>query len=244
MCGIAGCWKRPGASELALTQWGEAMNGALQHRGPDDGGLWVDCTTGIALASRRLAIVDLSPAGHQPMVSSCKRYVIVYNGEIYNSLEIREELEKAGQHFIGHSDTEVLLEACALWGVERALTQMNGMFGFALWDRGARTLTLARDRIGIKPLYYGWCHDTLLFGSELKALVSHPDFSGELDRNSLALFLRFNYIPAPYSIYRNVYKLPPGHFLTMSAPQKRNSPEPYWCGRKMVEEARHSRSRY
>jgi len=227
MCGIAGFWKRSGGSKHALTRWGEEMNDTLRHRGPDDGGVWVDDAAGIALANRRLAIVDLSPAGHQPMVSKCGRYVIVYNGELYNSLDLRQELEKAGQHFVGHSDTEVLLEACALWGVERALPRMNGMFGFALWDRKTRALTLARDRIGIKPLYYGWSRDTLLFGSELKALVSHPDFCGGLDRNSLALFLRFNYIPAPYSIYKDVFKLPPGHVLTVSTPEERSSPEPY-----------------
>ncbi len=243
MCGIAGFWKRPGASEGALTQWGEAMNGSLRHRGPDDGGLWVDCTAGIVLANRRLAILDLSPAGHQPMVSKCGRYVIVYNGEVYNSLEIQQQLAKEGQHCVSQSDTEVLLEACALWGVERTLTRLNGMFGFALWDRGGRTLTLARDRIGIKPLYYGWFRDTFLFGSELKALVAHPDFSGDLDRNSLALFLRFNYIPAPYSIYRNVYKLPPGQFLTLSTSLEPKSPNPYWCAKRMVEEASHSRCR-
>src|SRR2546428_13349205 len=132
MCGITGFWKRPGASAQTLTQWGEAMNGTLRHRGPDDGGVWADCTAGVALANRRLAILDLSPAGHQPMISRCRRFVIVYNGEIYNSLEIRQQLEKEGQHFIGHSDTEVLLEACGLWGVEPALTLMNGMFAFAL----------------------------------------------------------------------------------------------------------------
>src|SRR6266850_4196137 len=241
MCGIAGFWKRSGGSKHALTRWGEEMNHTLEHRGPDDGGVWVDGAAGIALANRRLAIVDLSPAGHQPMVSTCGRYVIVYNCELYNSLELRQELEKAGQHFVGHSDTEVLLEACAVWGVERALPRMNGMFGFALWDRKTRALALARDRIGIKPLYYGWSRDTFLFGSELKALVAHPDFSAGLDRNSLALFLRFNYIPAPYSIYKDVFKLPPGHVLTVSTPEERSSPEPYWCAKKMVEEASHSR---
>src|SRR5437016_4112739 len=191
MCGITGFWKQPGESERVMTQWGDAMNQTLWHRGPDDSGLWADHGAGIVLATRRLAILDLSPAGHKPMVSSCGRYVIVYNGEIYNFLEVRLELEKEGRRFVSHTDTEVLLEACALWGVESALTRLNGMFGFALWDRKARTLTLARDRIGVKPLYYGWCRDTFLFSSELKALCAYPDFNGELDSNSLALFLRF-----------------------------------------------------
>src|SRR5262249_33466882 len=165
------------------------------------------------------------------------------NGEIYNFLEIRQALEKERQHFASNSDTEVLLEACALWGVEHALTRLNGMFSFALWDRHERTLTLARDRLGIKPLFYGWCNNTLLFGSELKAFHAHPDFTGKLDRNSLALFLRLGYIPAPYSIYENIYKLLPGHVLTVSAPHERTSPEPFWCARKIVERGLHSRFR-
>jgi asparagine synthase (glutamine-hydrolysing) len=241
MCGIAGFWKQPGATEQALTQWGDAMNSTLRHRGPDDGGLWVDCAAGIVLANRRLAILDLSPAGHQPMISHCGRYVIAYNGEIYNFLEIRQELEKERQHFVSNSDTEVLLEACALWGIEHALTQLNGMFSIALWDRQERTLTLARDRLGVKPLFYGWCKNTFLFGSELKAFHAHPNFTGKLDRNSLALFLRLGYIPAPYSIYENIYKLLPGHLLTVSAPQEQISPEPYWCVRNIVERGIHSR---
>src|SRR5437773_216470 len=170
MCGIIGFWKSPNQSKEILTEVGHAMNAALRHRGPDDDGLWVDSAAGIALGSRRLAILDLSPAGHMPMVSHCGRYVIVFNGEIYNFLEIRRDLENEGCYFVSNSDTEVLLEACARWGVERTLRQLNGMFGFALWDRDARSLTLARDRVGIKPLYYGWSENTFLFGSELKAL--------------------------------------------------------------------------
>jgi asparagine synthase (glutamine-hydrolysing) len=218
-----------------MTQWGDAMNRALLHRGPDDGGLWADHAAGLVLASRRLAIVDLSPAGHQPMTSHCGRYVIAYNGEIYNFLDIRRDLEKEGQYFVGHSDTEVLLEACALWGIEPALSRMNGMFSFALWDTKEHTLTLVRDRLGVKPLYYGWSRNTLLFGSELKAFHSFPAFTGTLDRSSLALFLRLGYVPAPYSIYENIYKLPPGHLLTVSAPGEHASPRPYWRVRKIVE---------
>ena len=235
MCGITGFWRQPGASEQVMTQWGDAMNRTLRHRGPDDGGLWADHTAGIVLASRRLAILDLSPAGHQPMTSHCGRYVIAYNGEIYNFLDIRRDLEKEGQRFVSSSDTEVLLEACALWGTERALHRLNGMFSFAFWDTKEHTLTLVRDRLGIKPLYYGWSHNTFLFGSELKALHSFPGFNGTLDRSSLGLFLRLGYVPAPYSIYENVYKLPPGHSLTMSAPREHASPRPYWCVRKIVE---------
>jgi len=218
-----------------MTQWGDAMNSALRHRGPDDGGLWLDSAAGIVLGNRRLAILDLSSAGRQPMISRCGRYVIVFNGEIYNFLEIRLELEKGGQQFVSNSDTEVLLSACAWWGIERTLRRLNGIFGFAVWDRQEHTLTLARDHLGIKPLFYGWCQNTFLFGSELKALYSHPDFNGKLDRNSLALFLRLGYIPAPHSIYENIYKLPPGNVLTVSAPQDQRSPEPYWCVRKIVQ---------
>jgi asparagine synthase (glutamine-hydrolysing) len=243
MCGITGFWQHPGASDQALTQWGNAMNTALRHRGPDDGGLWVDGGVGIGLANRRLAIVDLSPAGHQPMISHSGRYVIAYNGEIYNFLDIRQDLEQAGQQFVSHSDTEVLLEACALWGVERAVKHLNGMFSFALWDRQECTLTLVRDRLGVKPLFYGWSHGTFLFGSELKALCAHPDFSRTLDHSSVTLFLRLGYIPAPYCIYEHIYKLPPGHMLTVSAPQQHPSPEAYWSAKTIVESGRSSRVR-
>ena len=235
MCGITGFFKPPGESEETLTQWADAMNGTLRHRGPDDAGLWIDCAAGIVLAHRRLAILDLSPAGHQPMMSHCGRYVIAFNGEIYNHVEIRRELEKEGLCLTSTSDTEVLVNACALWGVERTLCRLNGMFSFALWDRKEHTLALARDRLGKKPLYYGWSQHTFLFGSELKALCSHPGFTEKLDRSSLALFLRLGYIPAPHSIYQNIYKLPPGHFLNISVPRQRVSPEPYWCVKKTVE---------
>ncbi|PYO51137.1 MAG: asparagine synthase (glutamine-hydrolyzing) [Gemmatimonadetes bacterium] len=235
MCGITGFWKHPGESMEVMTQWGDAMNDTLRHRGPDDGGLWADDKAGVVLASRRLAILDLSPAGHQPMTSHRGRYVLAYNGEIYNFLEIRRDLEREGEYCVSNSDTEVLLEACALWGIEPALSRLNGMFSFALWDTKEHTLTLVRDRLGVKPLYYGWTHNTFLFGSELKALHSFPDFTGTVDRSSVALFLRLGYVPAPYSIYENIYKLPPGHLLTISAPRQHTSPRSYWCARRMAE---------
>jgi asparagine synthase (glutamine-hydrolysing) len=238
MCGITGFWLGSETTEEAMTAWGEAMTGTLRHRGPDDGGLWVDASSGIVLAHRRLAIVDLSPAGHQPMISQCGRYVIVFNGEIYNHVAIRRELEKEGQRLAGTSDTEVLVNACALWGVERTLPRLNGMFGFALWDIANRTLTLARDRLGKKPLYYGWAGNTFLFASELKALCCHPAFNGQIDHRSLALFLRLGYIPAPHSIYRQIGKLRPGHFLTVSTPQRQASQQPYWCIKNAVEQAK------
>jgi asparagine synthase (glutamine-hydrolysing) len=235
MCGITGFFKAPAESKQTLTEWGDAMNCTLRHRGPDDSGLWVDAAAGIVLAHRRLAILDLSAAGHQPMMSHCGRYVIVFNGEIYNFLDIRRELEKQGLCLVSTSDTEVLVNACARWGTERTLNRLNGMFGFALWDKKEHTLTLARDRLGKKPLYYGWNQNTFLFGSELKALCSHPGFNGKLDRSSLALFLRLGYIPAPHSIYQNIYKLPPGHILSISVPRDNVSPRPYWFVKKAVQ---------
>src|SRR5262249_12046505 len=235
MCGIAGLWKADGESEQTLIEWGEGMNRSLRHRGPDDSGLWVDAAAGLVLAHRRLAIIDLSPRGHQPMTSRCTRYVIAFNGEIYNFLDVRRDLEKAGLSFRSNSDTEVLVDACAFWGVEPTLDRLNGMFAFALWDRRERRLTLARDRMGKKPLYYGWHRNTLLFGSELKALCSHSGFPREIDHGSLALFLRLGYVPAPHSIYRDVYKLPAGHFLELSALHDRPSSKPYWSPKTAVE---------
>ena len=216
MCGIAGLWDTSRrASSAGLQEAAGRMSASLVHRGPDDSGLWTDADTGIALASRRLAILDLSPAGRQPMVSASGRYVIVFNGEIYNCEELRSELSEVP--FRGHSDTEVILAAFELWGIPAALPRFNGMFALAVWDRAERRLYLARDRFGEKPLYYAWMGDTLLFGSELKALRAYPGFAGELDRDSLALYLRHNCIPAPYSIYKNVRKLPPASCLSVGS---------------------------
>jgi asparagine synthase (glutamine-hydrolysing) len=193
------------------------MADQLVHRGPDDSGVWVDGEAGIALGFRRLSIVDLSPAGHQPMTSSSGRYVIVFNGEVYNFGELRRDLESRGHSFRGHSDTEVMLEAVSEWGLEEAVKKFVGMFAFALWDRRERVLYLVRDRLGIKPLYWGWQHKTFLFGSELKALRVHPDFDPEINCGALALYLRYGYIPQPYSIYQGIWKLPPGHILSLRA---------------------------
>lgn len=214
------------------------MASAIVNRGPDDTGAWVDPQVGLGLAHRRLAIIDLSPAGHQPMMSASERLVIVFNGEIYNHMALREELEKQGRApaWRGHSDTETLLAAFDAWGVEQALKRTIGMFALALWDRQAHTLTLARDRLGEKPLYFGWQGQgdkgVFLFASELKAMREHPGFVGEIDRGAVSLLLRHNCVPAPYSIYRGIAKLTPGHYLTLSEHdlQKRIVPrsEPYW----------------
>ncbi|WP_266157812.1 asparagine synthase (glutamine-hydrolyzing) [Dyella silvatica] len=215
MCGIAGFWQPRGGSQTAMQQQVDRMGARLLHRGPDDDGSWCDEAAGIALAQRRLAIQDLSQAGHQPMHSSCGRYVAVFNGEIYNHFDLRAQLAAEGRmlSWRGHSDTETLMACFVAWGVERSLQGAVGMFAIALWDRQERALTIARDRLGEKPLYYGWQGDTLVFGSELKALRAHPTFRGDIDRNALALLLRHNCIPAPYSIYSGIKKLPPGHLL-------------------------------
>jgi asparagine synthase (glutamine-hydrolysing) len=169
-----------------------------------------DVADGIALGHRRLAIVDLSPTGHQPMISGDGRYIIVFNGEVYNFRALRAELELAGDRFRGTWDTEIMLAAISRWGLKPALRHFIGMFAFALWDREQRTLSLVRDRVGIKPLYYGWSGATLLFGSELKALRSEPSFTAEVDRDSLAPYFRYGYVPSPHAICRDVFKVVPG----------------------------------
>ncbi|MEN1960549.1 asparagine synthase (glutamine-hydrolyzing) [Luteimonas sp. MJ246] len=214
MCGIAGAWTPGPEDPGVLHALGAAMGVAIAHRGPDDAGTWADAEAGLVLSHRRLAILDLSPAGHQPMASADGRWLLAYNGEVYNHAELRAELAALGVAFRGHSDTEVLLEAIARWGVDAALARANGMFAFAAWDTQARTLWLARDRVGKKPLYYGWCGDgSFVFGSELAALRAHPALKVEVDPDALALLLRFDYIPAPHAILRGVHKLGAGRLL-------------------------------
>ena len=207
------------------------MADTIAHRGPDSTGYWTDNKAGISLAHRRLAIVDLSPAGAQPMVSVSGRYIIVYNGEIYNHRELRSALNSAGSTipWRGHSDTEVILAGFECWGVVPTLERMNGMFAFALWDRERQVLTLSRDRMGEKPLYYGLMGKSFLFGSELKSLTAHPNFSAEIDRQALTSFFRFNYIPAPLSIWDGIRKLPPATYIEISnGGQKLSDPVSYW----------------
>lgn len=205
------------------------MSNALAHRGPDDTGTWHDHEAGLYLGFRRLAIIDLSAAGHQPMVSSSGRYVLVYNGEIYNHQALRRRLEEeSSPEWRGDSDTETLLRAIETWGVDDALNACNGMFAFALWDRQRDQLTLARDRFGEKPLYYGWQGDVFMFGSELKALRRHPSFKGVVDRDALCLQLRYNCIPAPHTIYQGIYKLPPGSKLVVRRSTRDPLATGYW----------------
>jgi asparagine synthase (glutamine-hydrolysing) len=218
------------------------MTSTLVHRGPDSAGYWVDEQAGAALGHRRLAIIDLTPEGHQPMHSACGRYVIAFNGEVYNFKALRHELESTSEGhpiiFRGHSDTEVMLAAISRWGLEQALQRFNGMFAFALWDRQERKLHLARDRIGEKPLYYGWVGKHFVFGSELKALWAFPGFKSDIDRGALALYLRHNYIPSPYSIYRGIHKLPAGTMLTVAVSDSNAPllPKAYWSCREVAEQ--------
>ncbi|HET8619164.1 MAG TPA: asparagine synthase (glutamine-hydrolyzing) [Acidimicrobiales bacterium] len=231
MCGIAGVFDPEAATPAdRLAQLATTMAGTLRHRGPDDDGVWVDAPAGIGLGFRRLAIIDLSDAGHQPMRSPAGRYTMVFNGEIYNHGELRHALGPAVR-LRGHSDTEVLLAAMDAWGVEGALGRANGMFALAVVDARTGALCLARDRLGEKPLYYGWAGDTLVFGSELKALRAHPDLPGTIDRGALALFLRYTFVPAPHTIYERVRKLLPGTTVTFTAgmpPGHLPPPRPYW----------------
>jgi asparagine synthase (glutamine-hydrolysing) len=230
MCGITGFvgGRFDNGGQEARATLGR-MTGAIAYRGPDSAGAWLEPEHKVALGHRRLAILDLSPAGEQPMTSPSGRFVTVYNGEIYNHMELRERLPGPWR---GHSDTETLLAAIEAWGVEEALKHCVGMFALALWDRQEKALILARDRLGEKPLYYGWQgagpDSAFLFGSELKALARHPAFRREVDRQALALFTRFNYVPAPHSIYAGISKLPPGTFLTLRADDRTPAITPYW----------------
>src|SRR4029077_21196918 len=216
MCGIAGMvdW-RAATSADTLRSIGEAMIETVRHRGPDAGDVWVEPEGGVALGQRRLAIIDLSPGGAQPMHSADRRYVITFNGEIYNFRDIRRELQAAGRSMRSESDTEVLLEACALWGVEAAIDRTVGMFAFALWDRKTRSLVLARDRLGIKPLYYAATPERVIFASQLKAFRATPGWTPSIDDDAVVGYLRHAYIAQPRTIYREARKLPPGHILTL-----------------------------
>ena len=237
MCGFAGALHR-GPSSSDWEDSLRAMGATIAHRGPDGEGVWHDAAAGIGVVHRRLAVVDRSSDGHQPMLSPGERYVLVYNGEIYNHAELREALLHRGCSFRGHSDTEVLLTAICEWGVERSLQRCVGMFAFALWDRETRKLVLARDRIGEKPLYYGWQGRAFLFGSELRALRAHSAFGGQIDRGALTTLVRHNYVPAPHSIYSGISKLRPGTYLeldgSLSSPPARIEPVAYWSLARVV----------
>jgi asparagine synthase (glutamine-hydrolysing) len=216
MCGITGFIQYKGGTGEEISSRCTDMADSILHRGPDAGGVWVDPSFRLALGHRRLSIIDLSAAGAQPMVSASQRYVLSFNGEIYNFVRLRKELEVSAYPFRGHSDTEVILSAVEYFGVEKAVSKLEGMFALAVWDRQTRCLWLARDRAGKKPLYYGWCGESFLFGSELKALRKHPDFDGELDRDALGQYIQYGWVSQPHSIYRKVRKLPPGSLLKIA----------------------------
>lgn len=217
MCGVCGVWFGQSRSRDELSHCAAAMAKRLRHRGPDDAGIFADGAAGLTLGHQRLSVVDLSAHGHQPMLSASGRYVVAYNGEIYNHQCLRRELQSSGRSFLGHSDTEVILAAIEHWGINGALPRFNGMFAFALWDRKDQSLVLARDRVGIKPMYFGWASSKFVFGSELKAIATLPGFANPINRESLALLLTYGYIPAPYSVYQNVYKLLPGTSLRIDS---------------------------
>ena len=247
MCGVAGFVQRGGFPGAQGRLVASKMADALAHRGPDDADVWLDGTAGVALAHRRLAVIDLSAAGHQPMRSHSGRYVISFNGEIYNHQELRHRLDaRSGPvaAWQGASDTESLLAAIEHFGLAAALRYAAGMFAFAVWDRQERTLYLARDRLGEKPLYFGWQNGVFMFASELKALACHPSFAGVIDREALALYLRHNYIPWPWSIYQGIRKLAPGSFVKLAFGDE-SSPagalpeeERYWSLREVIEAGR------
>lgn len=234
MCGIVGFWQADIGPREELETIIDSMSCQLKHRGPDSFGRWIDTDRGIALGHRRLSIVDLSPAGHQPMVSECGRWVISFNGEIYNHMEIRAQLKRGGQApgWRGHSDTETFLAAISEWGVDNAIKAVVGMFAFALWDKVEHSLILARDRMGEKPLYYGWQGDTFMFASELKAMYCHPQFKGNIDPLVAGSFFANNYIPAPLCIYQGLYKLPPASIVRFNILELRKkavgNPVRYW----------------
>jgi asparagine synthase (glutamine-hydrolysing) len=239
MCGIAGLFRPDGGDEDLLAGCVRRMTHALAHRGPDAEGVWANGSAGIALGHRRLSVLELSAAGSQPMRSECGRFTVTFNGEIYNHLDIRKELDACGAapNWRGHSDTETLLYAIRQWGVAAALGRFIGMFAFGLWDADQRTLTLCRDRFGEKPLFYGWCGRNLLFASELKALAAHPDWSPTLDRDALTAFMRYSYVPAPYTIWAGIQKLPPASFIVIAADATSASlpaPTAYWSLRDQV----------
>ena len=235
MCGINGFYSK---SLSTFNNVIVKMNSAISHRGPDTGGTWLDRNSGIVLGHQRLSIIDLSAAGSQPMESNSGKFILTYNGEIYNHLEIRKEIENnySNIKWKSNSDTETLLEAIDLWGINKTLQKIEGMFAFALWNKKTRSLLLARDRIGEKPLYFGWQgignDKVFLFGSELKSLKVHPEFERKINRDAITLQLRHNCIPAPYSIYKGIYKLLPGHFLQLNENDLKNSLLPstqhYW----------------
>ncbi|MDA9932373.1 asparagine synthase (glutamine-hydrolyzing), partial [Gammaproteobacteria bacterium] len=235
MCGIAGFVGLTQDPSHCLKEMVQAIN----HRGPDSHGVWLNEDMSIGLAHARLSIIDLSSAGHQPMHSISKRYTILFNGEIYNHQDLRHQLESLeNRNWLGHSDTETLLAAIEQWGLEKTLKKANGMFAIALWDKHLCNLSLARDRMGEKPLYYGWVNGQFVFASELKAIKQFPNFNNLIDRKALALFLRFNSIPSPHSIYQDIYKLEAGNIIQYNVNSKELVKHIYWSTEEVYKKGR------
>jgi len=229
MCGLAGVFARGKWGSDELHGIASRMTGAIVHRGPDDSGIWVDASVGVALGFRRLAIVDLSAQGHQPMSSSSGRFMLIFNGEVYNYRSLRRELQSLGCSFRGHSDTEIILAAFEHWGIEQSVRRFIGMFAMAVWDVRRRELSLIRDRLGIKPMFVYHHAGVVSFGSELKAMLAGPEFDRTIDMTALTSYLRYLYVPAPRSIFQHAFKLPPGHILTISDPAAPSpASSPFW----------------
>jgi len=241
MCGIVGFLAEK--KLLNFRQVLDDMGSSIAHRGPDSDGIWFDESCGIGFAHRRLSIIDISPSGHQPMFSKSERYVLIYNGEIYNHIEIRKSIEnKVGTFkWRGHSDTETLLGSIEAFGIEQTVRSLVGMFAIAIWDLQEKKLTLVRDRVGEKPLYYGWQNGVFLFGSELRAITKYPGFEKKIDQNALKSFFKYNYVPAPFSIYQGIKKMIPGTILTLSSDEMQISENKYWDFRSLITaKGRHS----
>lgn len=242
MCGLAGVLSASGDNRDTITSWIERMTAPITHRGPDSSGIWADEAAGIGLGFRRLAIIDLSPNGHQPMLSASGRYAIVFNGEVYNHNQLRNELSGHGHSFRGHSDTEVILAAFEQWGLEAATRRFIGMFAVALWDRQERTLSLIRDRLGIKPLVIYSRPGLVTFASELKSIVNGPGFDATIDAAAVSAYLRYLYVPAPKTVFKHAMKLLPGHILTIRDPNRPlPAPVPYWSAVEVAERGLHER---
>ena len=238
MCGITGFIEYRGGSADDLARLCQRMTDTITHRGPDGEGVWVDPNFPVAIGHRRLSIIDLSEAGAQPMVSASGRYVLAFNGEIYNFRRLREEPGIRDYPFQGHSDSEVILATIEHLGAEKAISRLEGMFAVSLWDREECSLWLARDRVGKKPLYYGWCNNSFLYGSELKALRRHPAFDDELDRDALGQYLQYGWVSQPNSIYRQIRKLPPGCLLKvpLGGEPWQAQPQQYWSAAEVAEQ--------
>jgi asparagine synthase (glutamine-hydrolysing) len=235
MCGIAGYVGNTFSPDHCLSE----MINAINHRGPDSNGIWFDANTGVGLAHARLSILDLTSAGHQPMLSTSRDFVMIFNGEIYNHTDLRKELDSIKKrNWLGHSDTETLLLAIEQWGLDQTLKKTVGMFAIALWDKRDASLHLACDRIGEKPIYYGMVDGQFVFASELKSIKKFPNFSNSIDRSSVALFLRYNSIPAPYSIYEDIFKLEPGHVLRFDTKKNKYCNYQYWSTNDIFEKGK------